>query len=105
MKTFTLTATVLAAALIAGGPALAQDKTKANPNCQPSASPRGDASGHKAAAPEKIDGKVTKVDQSTGMITVRNSDGTTHEFKGDRETLREYKVGDNVQLTLRAQPC
>ena len=101
MKTFTLTAAVLAAALIAGGPALAKGKA----NCQPSASPRGDASGHKAAAPEKIDGQVTGIDQSTGMITVRNNDGTTHQFKGDTETLREYKVGDNVQLTRRAQPC
>ena len=105
MKTFTLTAAVLAAALLAGGPALAKDKSNANANCQPSASPRGDASGHKAAAPEKIDGQVTAVDQSTGMITVRNNDGTTHQFKGDAETLREYKPGDNVQLTLRAQPC
>jgi hypothetical protein len=103
MKTFTLTAAVVAAALIAGGPALAQDKTKAN--CQPSASPRGDASAPRAKAPEKIDGQVVKVDSNTSMITVRNSDGTMHEFKGDAETLREYKPGDHVQLTLRAQPC
>jgi hypothetical protein len=103
MKTFTLTAAVVAAALIAGGPALAQDKTKAN--CQPSASPRGDASTPRARAPEKIDGQVVKVDSNTSMITVRNSDGTMHEFKGDAETLREYKPGDHVQLTLRAQPC
>jgi hypothetical protein len=100
-KTITLTAAVHAAAQIAGGPALAQDKK----NFQPSASPRGDASGHKTTAPEKIDGQITRVDQRTGMITVRNNDGTTHEFKGDPETLREYNVGDSVQLTLRAQPC
>jgi hypothetical protein len=103
MKTFTLTAAVVAAALIAGGPALAQNKTKAN--CQPSASPRGDASGPKASAPEKIDGQVVKVDPSSGMITVRNTDGTMHEFKGDAETLKDYKAGDSIQLTLRAQPC
>jgi len=101
MKTFTLTAAVLAAALIAGGPALAKGKA----DCQPSASPRGDASGKKAMAPEKIDGQVVKVDPGSGMITVRNSDGTTHEFKGDSQTLRDYKVGDHVQLTLRSQPC
>ena len=106
MKTFTLTAALVAAALIAGGPALAKDKAaKANANCQPSASPRGDASGTKANAPEKIDGQVVKVDTSSGMITVRNTDGTMHEFKGDAETLREYKQGDNIQLTLRSQPC
>jgi hypothetical protein len=68
-------------------------------------SPRVDASRSKATAPEKIDGQVVKVDPGTGMITVRNSDGTTHEFKGDSQTLRDYKVGDHVQLTLRSQPC
>jgi hypothetical protein len=103
MKTFTLTAAVVAAALIAGGPALAQTKTKAN--CQPSASARGDAAGPKTAAPEKIDGQVVNVDPSKGMITVRNKDGTTHEFKGDADTLKQYKAGDNIELTLRAQPC
>ena len=103
MKTFTLTAALVAAALISGGPALAQDKPKAN--CQPSASPRGDASGAKGSAPEKIDGQVVKVDPGKGMITVRNKDGSMHEFKGDAETLREYKQGDNIELTLRGQPC
>jgi hypothetical protein len=103
MKTFTLTAAVVAAALLAGGPALAQDKPKAN--CQPSASARGGAAGPKAKAPEKIDGQVVKVDHANGMITVRNNDGSMHEFKGDAETLKEYKAGDNIELTLRAEPC
>jgi len=101
MKTFTLTAVVVAAALLAGGPALAQDKPKAN--CQPSASARGGAAGPKA--PEKIDGQVVKVDAANGMITVRNKDGSMHEFRGDAETLKEYKAGDNIELTLRAEPC
>ena len=39
------------------------------------------------------------------MMTVRNKDGSVHEFKGDAETLREYKKGDNIELTLRSQPC
>ena len=103
MKTFTLAAAVVAAALLAGGPALAQDKSKAP--CQPAASPRGDASAPKANAPEKIDGTVVSVDKKKGMMTVRNKDGSTHEFKGDAETLRDYKKGDNIELTLRAQPC
>jgi hypothetical protein len=102
MKTFTLTAAVVAAALLAGGPALAQNKKA---NCQPSASARGDAAGPKAKAPEKIDGQVVKVDHANGMITVRNKDGTMHEFKGDAETLKEYKAGDSIELTLRAEPC
>ena|ERR1700720_1493832 len=102
MKTFTLTAAVVVAALLAGGPALAQNKKA---NCQPSASARGDAAGSKAKAPEKIDGQVVKVDHANGMITVRNNDGSMHEFKGDAETLKEYKAGDNIELTLRAEPC
>jgi hypothetical protein len=103
MKTFTLTAAVVAAALVAGGAALAQDKPKAN--CQPSASARGDASAPKMKAPERIDGQVVKVDPTKGMITVRNKDGSMHEFKGDADTLREYKQGDHIELTLRAEPC
>ena len=103
MKTLTFTAAVVAAALLAGGPALAQDKKA---NCQPSASARGDAASPKAKAPEKIEGTVTKVDPTKGMITVRNIDGSTHEFKGSAETLADYNVGDKVQMTLRAeQPC
>src|SRR5437762_13984184 len=110
MKTFTLTtAAVVAAVLIAGGPAVAKDKAKtnanANVNCQPAASPRGDAAGPKTSAPEKIDGQVVNVDASKGMITVRNRDGSMHEFKGDADTLKQYKKGDNIELTLRSQPC
>src|SRR5262245_14609392 len=103
MKTFMLTAALVAAALVAGGPTLAQDKSKAP--CQPSASPRSDASALKAKAPEKIDGEVVKVDHKAGMITVRNNDGSIHEFRGDDQTLRDYKKGDKVQLTLRSEPC
>ena len=103
MKMLTFTAAAVAAALLAGGPALAQAP---KPNCQPSASPRGDVAGSKAKAPEKIEGTVTKVDPTKGMITVRHNDGTTHEFKGSAETLADYNVGDKVQMTLRAeQPC
>ena len=101
MKTLTLTAAVVAAALVAGGPALAADP---KPNCQPSASARGDAK-TRVKAPEKIDGHVVKVDPTKGMITVRNKDGSIHEFRGDAETLRDYNVGDNIELTLRAEPC
>ena len=30
---------------------------------------------------------------------------SAHEFKGDAETLRGYKKGDRIELTLRAEPC
>jgi polyisoprenoid-binding protein YceI len=104
MKTLTLTAALAAAALLTGGPALAQTAAP-KANCQPSASPRGDAAGRKAKAPDKIEGQVTNVNPSAGTITVRNKDGSTHEFKGTTDTLQEYKAGDNIELTLRAEPC
>src|ERR1700682_3405039 len=101
MKTFTLTAAGVAAAALAGGPALAPAEPKAN--CQPSASARGNAAGPKA--PEKIDGQVVKVDAAKGMITVRNKDGSMHEFKGYGEALKKYKPADNSELPRRPDPC
>jgi Cu/Ag efflux protein CusF len=72
-------------------PAFAQG-TKAQ--CQPS-----------GKAPQKIEGQVTKVDKKSGTVTVKRSDGSTHEFKGDPETVRDYKKGDQIELTLRSEPC
>ena len=101
MKTwYTLTAAFGVAAILAASPALAQDKK----NCQPAASPRGGTMAS-TKAPEKIEGQVTNVDTKKGTITVRGSDGTTHEFNGSAETLSEYKKGDRIDLTLRAEPC
>lgn len=105
MRIFTLSAAVMTAALIASGPVLAQTKTQANPNCQPSASARGAGTSARPPAPAKINGRVEKIDPGNGMVTVRSNDGTVHEFKGDAETLREYKPGDNIELTLRQQAC
>ena len=39
------------------------------------------------------------------MLTVKRPDGTTHEFKGSAETVRDYKKGDKIELTLRSEPC
>lgn len=68
---------------------------------QPSASPGGG----RAKAPDKLEGEVTAVDPTTGALTLRASDGTTHQFRGNLETVRDYKVGDRVQLSLRSAPC
>ena len=100
MKTVTIVAALLAAVMLIVGPALAQD-TK--PQCQPSAAAGG--SGKVSKAPEKIEGQVTKVDPKNGTMTIKRPDGTTHEFKGSTETVRDYKKGDQVQLTLRSEPC
>ncbi|HXU90956.1 MAG TPA: hypothetical protein VFQ62_19095 [Methylomirabilota bacterium] len=103
MKTLTLAAALVAAAMLIVTPVFAQG-TK--PNCQPSASAgTSSAGGAKAKAPEKIEGRVEKVDPNSGMITVKGSNGSTHEFKGSAETLRDYKKGDKIELTLRSEPC
>jgi hypothetical protein len=105
MKTLTLAAALVAAAMLIVTPVFAQG-TKAQ-NCQPSASAaKGSAErAPKAKAPEKIEGQVTSVDQKSGTITVKAPDGNTHEFKGSAETLRDYKKGDRIEMTLRSEPC
>ena len=102
MKTLTLLAALVAAAMLIVGPAFAQD-TK--PQCQPSAAAGGSGSTKVGKAPEKIEGEVTKVDRKSGTLTVKRADGTTHEFKGSAETVRDYKKGDRIELTLRSEPC
>ena len=101
MKALTLAAALVAAAMLIVTPVFAQG-TKAQ--CQPSASPGANA-GKAGKAPQKIEGQVTKVDQKNGNITVKAPDGTTHEFKGSAETLRDYKKGDRIEMTLRSEPC
>jgi hypothetical protein len=104
MKTLTLLAALVTAVMLIIGPAFAQG-TKAQTDCQPSASAKGSADRAKAKAPEKIEGEVTQVDPKNGMLTVKRPDGSTQEFRGSEETVREYKRGDKIELTLRAEPC
>ena len=101
-----VTSALAVALMLAGGTAWAQEKKPAaKPDCpQPSASP-GTAGQPRAQAPQKIDGQVTAIDMSSGMVTVKGDDGKSHQFRGSQETLRDYKVGDQVQLTLRSEPC
>ncbi|MCZ7625498.1 MAG: hypothetical protein FIA90_09440 [candidate division NC10 bacterium] len=55
---------------------------------------------------EKVEGQVVKVDLEQGRLTVRETDGTTHEFQASRETLQDYKAGDHIKAKLRpAQNC
>jgi hypothetical protein len=106
MKNLMLSAAIVAAAMLISTPVLGQG-TKAQKECvpQPSASAKGSAEPSRPKAPEKIEGQVTKVDPQSGMLTVKRPDGTTHEFRGSAETVKEYKVGDTIELTLRAEAC
>lgn len=58
----------------------------------------------KAGAPEKVEGQVVKVDVDRGILGVRESDGKTHEFHAGKETIQEYKVGDQIKAKLRSAP-
>lgn len=58
----------------------------------------------KAGAPEKVEGKVVRVDQAQGKVAVSEADGKTHEFQASKETLQDLKVGDHVEARLRELP-
>jgi Cu/Ag efflux protein CusF len=59
-----------------------------------------------ADAPKKVEGQVVQIDPDQGKVTVRESNGTTHDFHASPETLRGYKVGDRIQAALRpGQEC
>jgi Cu/Ag efflux protein CusF len=73
------------------GTALAQSR----PACDPQA---------KMKTPERVEGEVTKVDVAQGKVTVRQSDGTTHEFQASTETLQGLKEGGRVEAKLREAP-
>ena len=44
---------------------------------------------NRAQTPEKVEGQVVAVDQTAGRITIRESNGTTHEFQA---TARPFKT-------------
>jgi aconitase B len=54
--------------------------------------------------PETVAGQVTKVDAAQGKVTVRQSDGTVHEFQASPETLKDLKVGGRIEAKLREAP-
>jgi hypothetical protein len=58
----------------------------------------------KASAPQKMEGKVTRVDPAQGRVAVLAADGTTHEFQASKETLQDLKVGDHIEARLRTLP-
>ena len=58
----------------------------------------------RAQTPEKVEGQVTAVDQNNGRVTVRESNGTTHEFQANKETVKDMKPGDKIEAKLREAP-
>jgi hypothetical protein len=52
---------------------------------------------------EVIAGEVTKIDLDRSRVTLRSSDGKTHEFEASAETLKDMKVGDRIELKRRPE--
>jgi len=58
----------------------------------------------KTNTPQKLEGQVVAIDLNQGKVTMRGSDGATHEFQASKETLQGYKVGDRIEAKLRSAP-
>ena len=59
----------------------------------------------KASAPQKVEGRVVRVDTAGGKVAVAENDGKTHEFQASKETLKDLKVGDKIEANLRSLPA
>jgi hypothetical protein len=51
--------------------------------------------------PDTVEGQVIKIDRAKGRVTIRASDGQTHEFQASKETLQDLKEGDRLEARLR----
>ncbi len=88
-----ISTSALAVMVLLGGSALAQQSAAPKVNCH--ANPK-----------QKVEGQVTKIDAATNIITVKETDGTVHEFQASTETLQDLKAGDHIEARLRpAQNC
>lgn len=82
---------VAAASMLWSGAAMGQAK----PGCDPKV---------QASSPEKVAGEVVNVDQAAGKVTIKEADGKTHDFRVDKDTLQNLKIGDRLEAKLRTLP-
>lgn len=102
MKTLTIGAALLTAIVLFAGAAFSQTQAPDPAKTQPT---NKICTGARADAPKKLEGKVVKIDHDRGALTVRTHDGKLQDFEGSRETVRDYKLGDELEATLRPQVC
>jgi hypothetical protein len=86
-----IAAVVATGVLLWTGSALAQGK--------PACTPQG-----KVQTAQKVVGQVVKVDAGLDKLTVKEDNGTVHEFQVSKEVLRDFKAGDRIDATLREAP-
>ena|SRR5687767_9898051 len=60
-----------------------------------------DAAASPSTAPARIEGEVVSINPDAGTMTVRMPDGSTQDFRGNKDTLKDYKVGDKIEGKLR----
>jgi virulence-associated protein VapD len=78
------------------GPKTAQKAPKST-TVAPSASPS-------ATAPQTIAGEVTRIDATSGLVTVQTADGTL-ELHVPPGSLQNLKVGDRVNVDVSLRPA
>jgi ribosomal protein S1 len=89
-----LSTSAVAALMLLGGSALAQQSAPPKVNC------------HVSNAKQKVEGQVMRINLATNIITIKESDGTVHEFQASKETLQDLKAGDHIEARLRpAENC
>src|SRR5688500_17653241 len=94
----------IVAALVVGLslPATTLAQKKSSRDCpQPSASPGTSA----RSAPDQIMREVTAVDRTTNTVTLRMSDGSTQQFRANKETVDDLKVGNRIEAKKRTPEC
>jgi hypothetical protein len=66
---------------------------------KPACDPQG-----RVMTPQKVEGQVVKIDPAQSRVTVREANGSVHEFQASKETLQDLKVGDRIDANLREAP-
>lgn len=64
---------------------------------------QNDADCQRPGTPQKIEGRVTNVNMADSKVTVKSDDGKVHVFQAAEATLKDYKVGDSIKMTLRCK--
>ncbi len=68
---------------------------QAKPPCDPQG---------RVMTPQKVEGQIIKIDPAQSKVTVREANGTVHDFQASKETLQNLKVGDRIEANLREAP-